>query len=434
MDIKELFENTTVPEKKKMSPLKVGLIVLIILLVIAGVFIGGYFAGYLKNGISDEGRELLESMPNLEKAYLALKRNYLWFDDLSWEEYQNIVVAGMLGNLDPFSSLYVTDEYQSLQPAIGVTFKRTEYNEYIISKVSKGSPADLAGIKRGDKVYSVNGKRVENIEFSKFSEIVQASNSLNLGIYSQDDDLNYTVPLRNISVTKSVFTAKLAWYEEVNSDTGMIVFTDFSTTAVADFMEAADAFVNAGKKKLILDLRGNGGGSIDIACQIAPMLMKSGNSHFDFLLARIERKDGSTTDYKAKQTSTSGNNSYIGDRVGEGFELAVLTDEGSASASEMLLAAINYYNRDKNNSYHIGTKTYGKGVAQGQVLLDQNYVMYITTAYYYVNAWDGDQTKLINFHGEGLTPNAENLLTNMPITSNMAKDTAIQRALEIFAS
>lgn len=148
------------------------------------------------------------------------------------------------------------------------------------------------------------------------------------------------------------------------SDVGYIRLTTFMyDESVAEMESAMALFKSSGKTKLIFDLCGNGGGKSDVAAKIASYLVwDDGNASGDGIVVSVNKDKNDKV--VSRQTTDSVYDDYF-DVNSSSPQIVVLADSGSASASEMLLGAVTDY----KTAVHVGTKTYGKGIAQGVIPL-----------------------------------------------------------------
>ena len=240
--------------------------------------------------------------------------------------------------------------------------------------------------------------------------------------------------------------AKLFTPEEIGdttNTTAMIKLYKFEGSAILDFYNCVKAFKDAGYKKLILDLRDNGGGEALILQYIASCLINGADSkNIEILKSIYNSGDGKM---KTEYLGTTNQGEVVVDgetqivpvlnlpkEIGDEFELVVLANGNSASCSEALLGALQYY----NNVGFVGSKTYGKGVGQiSMPFAGGKYILVITNSKYFIPTdedGDGviDWTKSI--HKTGISPTEENQIDN--IYRPIIRDEAIKRALTLFNS
>ena len=296
-------------------------------------------------------------------------------------------------------------------------------------------------IEEGDKIYGVliadeKGTgyfyRVENANVNYLRQLLSENESAVLIIKKYDS--NYSDGYYAFSLEKQASNGKTAFYYNYTGEVGIIKVLEFSENTTIDFAQCVLKFIDDGNKKLILDLRNNGGGNSTTLEYMAQFLLNNPKNEALPLIKLVSNagngKKESNLVYSSREDYANPNNPYeafpIGNRV-EGFEVVVLCNGNSASASEALIGALQYY----NNAKIVGTQTYGKGVAQKVFVLSNGDYLYVTNGTYYVPTAD-DNGKMVwekCIHGEGFTPLAENTVTDRLVA--YSKDACTKRAMEI---
>ncbi len=241
---------------------------------------------------------------------------------------------------DPYSSYMTKDEYESYETSsmgtysgIGVTFEMDDKGRYVIVNVNKGSPAEKAGLKAGDFMTKVDGKTYSDQDVMAAKIRGEKGSTVKL-TYVRDDEE------KTVSIVRDKIVQHSVDHKLLDEDTGYIEITQFIDSTDTDFLEAMKAVQKEGAKDLILDLRNNGGGLVDDAVGVADQFLDAG------VVCYVQDKNGKTEEYTATDGKTD-------------LKTVVLVNENSASASEILAAAL------QDNGYEIvGTKTFGKGVIQ----------------------------------------------------------------------
>lgn len=319
----------------------------------------------------------------LGKVLAYVKANYIGDIDLDKLDY--VTAYSLISALDDFS--YMTDEAISLSSnaSLGVAIKRTIYNEYVITHVFEGFPMAIPQedgfvVQRGDHIYAVNGERVEGAPSTLFNELVKGGT---------DKEYVFTITrngevMGDYSYTKLEKHVPAAYYisdlDKNNPNIGYIKLTGFSesklptgevVSASTEFDICVADMLEDKKTSLILDLRGNPGGSAGILAHIASYFVPlNGKDKVDILSLTYEKKQ------QEYMVSVSENN-YLD------MPVVVLVDETTASAAEALTGACRAYNP---NVTIIGTKTFGKGVFQSRSpqINDTTSTSYVFDDYYYI--------------------------------------------------
>ncbi len=339
---------------------------------------------YVENDkIPDVDPKWSDDFDLLGKVLTYVKANYIGDVDLDKLDY--ITAYSLISALDDFS--YMTDEAISLSSnaSLGVSITKTKYNEYIVNHVFEGFPMgevkdDGFVVQRGDHIYAVNGERVEGAPNSYFSELVQGGT---------DKEFVFTITrggkvMGDYSYTKIEKHVPAAYYisdlDKNNPNIGYIKLTGFSESKLStgEVVSASTEFDNCvadmledKKTSLILDLRGNPGGSASILAHIASYFVPlNGKETVDILSLTYEKK-------QQEYMVTVSENNYLD------MPVVVLVDENTASAAEALTGACRAYNP---KATIIGTKTFGKGVFQSRSpqIKDTTSTSYVFDDYYYI--------------------------------------------------
>lgn len=457
------------PSDKSKKSVKIIIAIAILIVVFTGAIVSGIFIG-ANTGINKD-------MPLMIEAYELIKKYY--YKDINWKEFQELATANFAGSLDKFSGLAMKTNTSSAT-GIGISLKSNVYNEHRVSFIYPDAPVSKARtkvsyvfndgtqkyeqvalenevkIEVGDRIYSAcnkgdaNGQvRVENAASTNLRNILSDANFDTATIrVIKDNDFQ---TMYEFDVAKEVYASKLAYYysaKEVdgeNSKVAMIKLIEFDLNACKDFDDCIKAFKNDPNKptKLILDLRDNGGGDAEVLGFIANYLLKN-DKNSPLNIAKFEFNKGKgkvghkffstrTTNPRDENVDPSGSyvNKYLGAEIA-GFDCVVLCNENSASSSEALIGAMQFY----NGTTIVGNKTYGKGVGQTvKEIGNGEYKLYITNGFYNIPkiGADGNVNWDTNIHGVGFTPSLENLISGI-IEQNPAvisKDFYINRAKAI---
>ena len=283
-------------------------------------------------------------------------------------------------------------EYQG----IGVEISKDYATGYIlVIDVFKNSPADEAGLKPGDLISSVNGENTATKSAEEVSNLIKGSQSENVKIgYIRDDEEKTTTVVVKKVIIPSV--------QSENFDgVGYIYIETFSNTTYSQFKEALENLENEKIKSLIIDVRDNTGGYLDAATKIAELFIEKGKTIYQL------EKQGEI--YRVHKDETEEKRNY---------EVAILINSNSASASEILAAAL----KESYGAKLIGKISYGKGTVQETEKLDNGEMLKYTTAY-----WLTPNGMKIN--NVGLVPDIEVDLEDYDTYSYEA-DTQLQKAIQ----
>ena len=292
-----------------------------------------------------------------------------YVDSLSKEELVNFAINGMLQQLDPHSAYITAEDFnQANDPlkgnfdGIGIQFRIIRDSITVISLI-KGGPSEQEGLLPGDRIITVDGKKVAGVKITNDAAIKmlkgQRGSLVKVGIWRRD-----TQKMMSFQITRgNIATSTVDFSYMVSGDVGYLKLSAFSATSTSEFLEATNKLKSLGMTKLILDLRGNGGGILESAVEIAD----------EFLAG--EELIVYTKGYHRKQQSHYSNKGGTLKDV----KLAVLIDEFSASAAEILAGAL----QDNDRAIIVGRRSFGKGLVQEQELLPDGSAIRLTVARYY---------------------------------------------------
>ena len=295
----------------------------------------------------------------------VLDKKYV--DSLNGEELFEQTISDMLHKLDPHSNYIAAKDLQQVNESIEGKFGGVGVRFFIlrdticITNVVKGSPSDRAGIKAGDKILQVDGKPVakKKITNDKVMSLLKGkeNTAVSLRILRGKKVLNVKV-IRGIIPIESVVCAYM-----IQPTIGYLKIDQFSVETADEFRKAAMWLKQKGMKKMILDLRNNGGGVLQSATEIADEFLGKN-------VPIVKTKGQHTGSYTYRATSGG---------LLERTEVAILINSNSASASEILAGAI----QDNDRGTIIGRRSFGKGLVQEDVQLRDGSNLRLTIARYY---------------------------------------------------
>ena len=312
-----------------------------------------------------ENRAMEQGMKRVEEVMSLVNKEYMEVPDM--EKLSEAGVKKMLETLDPHSVYISAKDVAKASEAlvgnfdgVGISFQIVD-DTIRVMDVIIGGPSERVGLMRGDKLLKINGvvavgDSIDNAWVPKYLRGEKGS-KVDLEVMRGREVINFTVERGKVPIraVESYFMA--------DDSVGYIRLTKFSRTAVNEFEMAVYRLRNMGMSRLILDLRGNTGGYLDIACKLAN----------DFLAKKslIVYTEGRNSPRK---------NYWAGSRgVYREGELVVLIDEGSASASEIVSGAV----QDCDRGMIVGRRSYGKGLVQRMYEMEDGAQVRLTTARYY---------------------------------------------------
>ena len=332
-------------------------------LILAVTFAAGLSLGWFMN----RPEELTPGEKKLRELFAIISEDYV--DPVDLDSLIERSIPGILANLDPHSA-YISladkampDELDGSFSGIGIQFQIFNDTVCVIEAMS-GGPAEKVGIMAGDRIVSVDGKNIASINISNedvFKLLRGKKNTkVTLGIRRPGSPkvVNFTVKRGDIPVT-SIDAAYM-----VSPTVGYVKINKFARNTYAEFLQSMTSLTNRGARDFIIDLRGNTGGYMEPAIMIVN----------EFLPARC--KIVSTKGRHPQDNSvviSDGSGSFPNARV------AVLTDENTASASEIFSGAI----QDNDRGLIIGRRSFGKGLVQRPIQLKDGSEIRLTVQRYY---------------------------------------------------
>ncbi|MBP5510110.1 MAG: S41 family peptidase [Kiritimatiellae bacterium] len=334
-----------------------------------------------------EEDEILSELAVFTEALYLAKQDYV--EEVSFRDLLYGALDGMLQSLDPNSYFMPPEAYTEFQEessgefcGIGVTVDMDDTGLRVIAPID-GSPAAQAGILPGDYILAVDGKKVEGESFNDIVKRMRGERGTKVVLTvrrSDGEKQKFTLTRDDIKVASVRFDG------EIKDGIGVMRVSSFTEKTPDEFTRALARFRERGGRGLVLDLRDNPGGLLDSAVAIAEILLPRGSVIVSVKGRRAPNDERSV--YKAG--ACPGRDRRL--------PLAVLVNESSASASEVLAGALQAHGR----APVIGVQTYGKASVQNIIPLENraSCAVRMTTGYYYTPAG-------ICIHGEGIQPDIE---------------------------
>ena len=394
-------------EKEKKS-LKIKFILLTIVValiaaVAASEFTLIYYGGLLgikKNEASEDSKENIENIADTLKNFRDVI-DQLYIGEIDEQKMLDETIKGYINGLDDEYSEYMTaEEWKEFQAdalgnyvGIGIYMGVDKNGNVVVVSPIKGTPAEEAGMKTGDIIVYVNEENMLGIS----SDIVSAKikgeegTKVKITVLRDDEYIDFEIERKSIKVYH-------VEHKMLENNIGYISLLTFDTGCAEEFKAAYESLENQGAKKVILDLRNNTGGLVNECLEIADMMLPKG---------AIELI---TTDAQGnKEISKSKNDPLIT------CDIVVLVNEYSASASEILVAAL----RDNGKAKVVGKTTFGKGVIQTVLELTDGSVLKLTVNEYFT-------PKESKINKVGVTPDYE-----VELDLESEEDAQLNKAIEI---
>ena len=388
--------------------------VILALVLTAGVGFTGYVVGLnrdLNATNKSEDQAHIEDMHMLESL---LDKNFLF--DYEKEDIYEGSLKGMFANLgDPYTQYYSKDEFSKLMEnldgrykGIGVLVQASKEGFIKVVQVFDGSPASEAGLKEGDYIIKVEGKEYSADQMEEAVAVMKGEEDTNVKItvrrMEEDgknfEDIDMDVARRDVKVD----TIDESLMEVRDKKIGYIHIKSFDDVTGEDFEASYKKLKDAGMEGLVLDLRNNPGGSLDVCLDIADKFLDKG------VIVTTEDKNGEVITEES-------------DEAKDDIPMTVLVNENSASASEILSGAL----KDRDRSKIIGKKTFGKGIVQKLFPLDDGSGAKITISEYHTPSG-----AKINKVGVEPDIEVENSEEGLEISKkNFSKDDQFKKALQV---
>lgn len=336
------------------------------LVIVAGAL--GVFGGMVMSRSTFEGLKLRSSRAD-KLAYTLSFLEDKYVDSISRDSIIELVIPKILSELDPHSSYISKEEFaKANEPlegqfdGIGVMFNMLT-DTILVTNVISGGPSSKSGVQPGDMIISVNDSIISGrkMDQNKVVSLLRGKRGsvAKLGISRHGAKEHVIIDVtRGIIPIKSLEAALI-----IDQEVGYIKFTRFASTTYKEVLQAMNELKEQGAKRFVLDLRGNSGGYLDQAIYISNELLPAGKL--------IVYTKGAH--YPRTESVADGRGKFID------VPLAVLIDEGSASASEIVAGAL----QDNDRGVIVGRRSFGKGLVQEQVLFPDNSAARITIARYY---------------------------------------------------
>ncbi|MGZ4162112.1 MAG: lmo1851 family serine protease [Neobacillus sp.] len=281
----------------------------------------------------------------LYTAYDTLKSGY--YKGLNQNKLINGAIDGMVKSLDDPYSVYMSNaEAKSFNNSISSSFEgigaeiQEKDGHIVIVSPIKGSPAEKAGLKPNDIIVAVNGKNLQGMNSTQAVTLIRGKKGTKVDLTIQRPG---TAAQVNMPIIRDEIPIETVYGEMVGDGIAKVQITSFSTNTSKELVKTLNDLQKQGMKGLVLDLRQNPGGLLDQAVSISSMFVPKGK-----VIVKEQDRNGKITEIPSEN---KGNPS---------LPLVVLIDKGSASASEILSAAV----KESAGVPLIGEKSFGKGTVQ----------------------------------------------------------------------
>ncbi|MAJ82211.1 MAG: peptidase S41 [Legionellales bacterium] len=353
------------------------------------------FAIIFPHAYAEEDQLSQDEIERFAKVMAQIK--YYYIEDVDFKTLFSNAIKGMMRGLDPHSDFIDEAQIKSFETqstgqygGLGIEIIPEPGALRVVTPFDD-TPAQRAGIKTGDLIIGINGKILKNLSTDEAINMLRGkpNTKVELTVFTPGDKSP-----RKVVLVREVIKLKAVREKIIGNDIGYIRISIFNKSTY----QAVNVAINKlkrnpkGLKGLIIDVRNNPGGLLDSVVQISDLFLDADKLGTNKKIVSIKgRAEG--TNFAANATS--------GDKVSN-VPIVVLVNQGSASASEILAAAL----RDHNRAIIVGTRTFGKGSVQSVIPVDKTSLIKLTTALYYT-------PNNVSIQAKGITPDVVVSLTEI---------------------
>jgi carboxyl-terminal processing protease len=335
------------------------------LALLLGIFLGGH-PDVLPEGVRDAFVEEDRAL----RAELIDKIEDNFYKPVEEEELEEASLRGIVESLDdPYSHYLTPEQARSVRESIsgefegvGMTVEEDRRGLRVLT-VFDGSPAQQAGIVKGDVILAVDGRSIARLNTELATGRIKgpAGTEVELEVFTPGAEDSRTVKVERERIDVPVTDSRIV--ERDGDKVGVVELLGFSSGAHGALRGEIDDLTERGADRLVLDLRGNGGGLLSEAVLVSSIFIEDGE------IVSVRGRS------RPERTETA-----EGDAIDEDIPVVVLVDGGSASASEIVAGAL----RDRDRATLVGTNTFGKGLVQEVEPLSNGGYLDLTVANYYL--------------------------------------------------
>lgn len=333
--------------------------------LIAGLLLGFSMRVPAQNFPQEDYFEMNKAIEIFGSVFKNLHSNYV--DELNSGDLVKTAIDAMLSKLDPYTNFYPESDIENVKlqllgqyGGIGALI-HAQGNKILISEPYENLPAQKAGLKAADVILKIDGESCEGKTTSQVSEKLrgQAGTDVRLTLERDGKQFEKTIKRQEIQLPN------VSYYSMLDNHTGYIKLDEFTKDAGKNVLEAYKKLKAEGADKLVLDLRGNGGGLLNEAVNIVNIFVDKGQTVVSKKAKNVEK----SVTFKTTQKAFDAN-----------VPLVVLIDAYSASASEIVAGSL----QDLDRAVVVGQRSFGKGLVQTVIPLIYNTQMKVTESKYYI--------------------------------------------------
>ncbi|MBR5467339.1 MAG: PDZ domain-containing protein [Bacteroidaceae bacterium] len=324
--------------------------------------------GLHAQNVENHNSQVSRNLMIFNEIYKMLDLFYV--DTLSADKAIKWAIDGMLMNVDPYTEYFPADDEKLKQMATGkyagigsiIRFHKGE-DRVVIDEPYENTPSENAGLKSGDVIITIDGKDIKGMTPTQVTQMLrgEAGTTFELCFKRWGEDNT-----RKVNITRrTIQLPSIPYYGIVDEGVGYINLNSFTTGCAREVKHALSQLIEQGAQSLVLDLRDNGGGSVNEAIDITNLFVPKGVK---------------VVYTKGKQSSTNHEYYTATNPLAPDMPLVVLVNNMSASASEIVSGAL----QDMDRAVIVGTRTYGKGLVQAVRDVPYRGELKITTGRYYI--------------------------------------------------
>lgn len=404
------MENNNKSDKGYLKGLITGLLFAVVLVVVFAVAWVLKLNKYVLNYYGLSLSEVKSKQVKLNSDDFDTKMNKLasyietfYLDDVSEEDMAEGAFKGIVAALgDPYSEYYTEEEYESLMEStsgeyngIGMSISQKEENgEITIATVFDDTPAKEAGIQEGDVIVAVDGNDMTGKSSQDVVSMIKGKTdgTVTITVMRNGEKLDIQVEIRKVE-------RPTVANHMMDGNIGYIKLSEFDGVSTSQFSEALNELKDQGMEKLVIDIRDNPGGRLDVVCDLLDLFVDK-----DKLIVYTKDKNGN------KQEEYTRYDASVKD-----IPISIIVNGNSASAAEVFTGVMQDYGLAKI----VGTQTFGKGIVQKILDMGDGSAVKLTVSKYYL---PNDE----NIHGQGITPDYV-----IDADENTEEDVQLNKAVEV---
>lgn len=316
------------------------------------------------NGRPEISQEVEEKFTKIKEAFEIIRTNYVL--DVDENDLLEGAIEGMLNTLEDPYSVYMDPDaaeqfrssLQSSFEGIGAEVTMQNGRVTIVSPI-RGAPAEKAGLRPNDQILSVNGENIEGLDLHRAVLLIRGPKGTEAVLEIERPGVTETI---TIAVVRDEIPLETVYSETIRANGkrfGKIEITSFAQKTAEDFAKALANFEKEGIDGLVIDVRGNPGGYLDAVREIGKLIVPN-----ESVITEIQNREGEKVAYRSSLKDS------------KPYPISILIDKGSASASEILAAAL----QEAGHYKVVGLTSFGKGTVQSTVRMDDTSEIKITIA------------------------------------------------------